>query len=290
MVHKVKLEPAHYPSAHMREASSPMSYCEGSFNLVHPGQPSAAEEASVQTTVYLVCALSTAHRPFAGAMYVAHPRALALTMSTSLETAGLVLVSRPFFFQTSPSSRFRQPSFTSEPGYVACATAGGRSVGTTHPNPPFPAPHTHAPGEHQFASPLQSGTPTHHTPHRTIARCTAPDSTVLYSAADHTTPHHTTPHHTTPHHTTPHHTTPHHTTPHHTTPHHTLSTPQLYSRAGCRVRSPRRQGPGTANRRCTNSVGCAHVPVPSTIPRDPAAPSTGRLGPGNGQRPSIEDG
>ena len=106
----------------------------------------------------------------------------------------------------------------------------------------------------------------------------------------HTTPHHTTPHHTTPHHTTPHHTTPHHTTPHHTTPHHTLSTPQLYSRAGCRVRSPRRQGPGTANRRCTNSVGCAHVPVPSTIPRDPAAPSTGRPGPGNGQRPSVEDG
>ena len=55
-----------------------------------------------------------------------------------------------------------------------------------------------------------------------------------------------TPHHTTPHHTTPHHTTPHHTTPHHTTPQHTLSTPQLYPRAGCRVRSPRRQGPGTA--------------------------------------------
>ena len=97
-------------------------------------------------------------------------------------------------------------------------------------------------------------------------------------------------HHTTPHHTTPHHTTPHHTTPHHTTPHHTLSTPQLYSRAGCQVRSPRRQGPGTANRRCTNSVGCAHVPVPSTIPRDPAAPSTGRLGPRNGQRPPVEDG
>ena len=105
-----------------------------------------------------------------------------------------------------------------------------------------------------------------------------------------TTPHHTTPHHTTPHHTTPHHTTPHHTTPHHTTPHHTLSTPQLYPWAGCRVRSPGRQGPGTANRRCTNSVGCAHVPVPSTIPRDPAAPSTGRLGPGNGQRPPVEDG
>ena len=111
-----------------------------------------------------------------------------------------------------------------------------------------------------------------------------------HTTPHHTTPHHTTPHHTTPHHTTPHHTTPHHTTPHHTTPHHTLSTPQLYSRAGCRVRSPRRQGPGTANRRCTNSVGCAHVPVPSTIPRDPAAPSTGRLGPGNGQRPSVEDG
>ena len=112
----------------------------------------------------------------------------------------------------------------------------------------------------------------------------------LHLVQPYTTPHHTTPHHTTPHHTTPHHTTPHHTTPHHTTPHHTLSTPQLYSRAGCRVRSPRRQGPGTANRRCTNSVGCAHVPVPSTIPRDPAAPSTGRLGPGNGQRPSVEDG
>ena len=75
---------------------------------------------------------------------------------------------------------------------------------------------------------------------------------------------------------------------HHTTPH--LSTPQLYPWAGCRVRSPGRQGPGTANRRCTNSVGCAHVPVPSTIPRDPAAPSTGRLGPGNGQRPPVEDG
>ena len=69
-----------------------------------------------------------------------------------------------------------------------------------------------------------------------------------------------------------------------------LSTPQLYSRAGCRVRSPGRQGPGTANRQCTNSVRCAHVPVPSTIPRDPAAPSTGRLGPGNGQRPPVEDG
>ena len=80
------------------------------------------------------------------------------------------------------------------------------------------------------------------------------------------------------------------TAPHPTTPHHTLSTPQLYPRAGCRVRSPGRQGPGTANRRCTNSVGCAHVPVPSTIPRDPAAPSTGRLGPGNGQRPPVEDG
>ena len=94
----------------------------------------------------------------------------------------------------------------------------------------------------------------------------------------------------TPHHTAPHCTTPHHTTPHHTTPHRTLSTPQLYPWAGCRVRSPGRQGPGTANRRCTNSVGCAHVPVPSTIPRDPAAPSTGRLGPGNGQRPPVEDG
>ena len=113
---------------------------------------------------------------------------------------------------------------------------------------------------------------------------------LCHTTPHHTTPHHTTPHHTTPHHTTPHHTTPHHTTPHHTTPHHTLSTPQLYSRAGCRVRSPRRQGPGTANGRCTNSVGCAHVPVPSTVPRDPAAPSTGRLGPGNGQRPSVEDG
>ena len=115
-------------------------------------------------------------------------------------------------------------------------------------------------------------------------------TTLHHTTPHHTTPHHTTPHHTTPHHTTPHHTTPHHNTPHHTTPHHTLSTPQLYSRAGCRVRSPRRQGPGTANRRCTNSVGCAHVPVPSTIPRDPAAPSTGRPGPGNGQRPSVEDG
>ena len=69
-----------------------------------------------------------------------------------------------------------------------------------------------------------------------------------------------------------------------------LSTPQLYPRAGCRVRSPERQGPGTASRRCTKSVGCGHVPVPSAIPRDPAAPSTGRLGPGNGQRPPIEDG
>ena len=98
---------------------------------------------------------------------------------------------------------------------------------------------------------------------------------------------HTTPHHTTPHHTTPHHTTPHHTTPHHTTPHHTLSTPQLYPRAGCRVRSPGRQGRGTANRQCTNSVGCVHAPVPSTIPGDPAAPSTGRLGPGSGQRPLV---
>ena len=51
------------------------------------------------------------------------------------------------------------------------------------------------------------------------------------------------------------------------------------------MRSPRRQGPGTALRQCTNSVGCVHVTVPSTIPRDPAAPSTGRFGPGNGQRP-----
>ena len=129
-------------------------------------------------------------------------------------------------------------------------------------------------------------TPHHTTPHHTIPHQTTPHHTT----PPHPTPPHPTPHHTTPHHTTPHHTTPHHTTPHHTTPHHTLSTPQLYSRAGCRVRSPRRQGPGTANRRCTNSVGCAHVPVPSTIPRDPAAPSTGRLGPGNGQRPSVEDG
>ena len=81
-----------------------------------------------------------------------------------------------------------------------------------------------------------------------------------------------------------------HTARGNTTKHSTLSTPRLYPRAGCRVRSPGRQVPGTANRRCTNSVGCAHVPVPSTIPRDPAAPSTGRLGPGNGQRPPVEDG
>ena len=53
------------------------------------------------------------------------------------------------------------------------------------------------------------------------------------------------------------------------------------------MRSPGRQGPGTANRQCTNSVGCVHAPVPSTIPRDPAAPSTGRLGPGNGHRPLV---
>ena len=140
---------------------------------------------------------------------------------------------------------------------------------------------------------VHTQTTTRHTTHilTVIRRRTTPTPSPSPSPSPpQPIPPHAPPHRTTPHHTTPHHTTPHHTTPHHTTPHHTLSTPQLYSRAGCRVRSPRRQGPGTAIRRCTNSVGCAHVPVPSTIPRDPAAPSTGRLGPGNGQRPSVEDG
>ena len=35
----------------------------------------------------------------------------------------------------------------------------------------------------------------------------------------------------------------------------------------------------------TNSVGCAHAPVPNTTPGEPVAPSTGGLGDGNGQRP-----
>ena len=163
-------------------------------------------------------------------------------------------------------------------------SSGGKtedSLGSACVGPPRDDATAHRTWDHGRRSSSSSPPPHHTTPHHTTPHHTTPH---------HTTPHHTTPHHTTPHHTTPHHTTPHHTTPHHTTPHHTLSTPQLYSRAGCRVRSPRRQGPGTANRRCTNSVGCAHVPVPSTIPRDPAAPSTGRLGPGNGQRPSVEDG
>ena len=126
--------------------------------------------------------------------------------------------------------------------------------------------------------------------HITSHHITSHHITSHHITSHHITSHHVTSHHITSHHITSHHITSHHITSHHITSHHILSTPQLYSRAGCRVRSPRRQGPGTANRRCTNSVGCAHVPVPSTIPRDPAAPSTGRLGPGNGQRPSVEDG
>ena len=113
------------------------------------------------------------------------------------------------------------------------------------------------------------------------------------SAQHNTTQHSTAQHNTTRHKTTQHNTTENSTTQHNATQHNTtqhLSTPQLYPRAWCRVRSPGRQGPGTANSRCTNSVGCPHVPVPSTISRDPAAPSTGRLGPGNGQRPPVEDG
>ena len=126
--------------------------------------------------------------------------------------------------------------------------------------------------------------------HHTTVWHSGPHNTTQCTSIQHDTMPHYITQCTIPHHTTPHHATPHHTTPHHTTPHYALSTPQLYPRAGCRVRSPGRQGPGTANRRCTNSVGGTHVPVPSTIPRDPAAPSTGRLGPGNGQRPPVEDG
>ena len=122
------------------------------------------------------------------------------------------------------------------------------------------------------------------------AHCKPQHNIAQQGIAEHRTAVSSRPHRTTAQHSTAQHSKAQHTSPHHTTPHHTLSTRQLYSRAGCRVRSPRRQGPGTANRRCTNSVGCAHVPVPSTIPRDPAAPSTSRLGPGNGQRPSVEDG
>ena len=80
-------------------------------------------------------------------------------------------------------------------------------------------------------------------------------------------------HHTTPHHTTPHHTTPHHTTPHHTTPHHTLSTPQLYPWAGCRVQSPRRQGPGTTQTGGVLTVSGLRVRQrQAPPPREPAAP------------------
>ena len=81
-----------------------------------------------------------------------------------------------------------------------------------------------------------------------------------------------------------HRTTPHHATPRHTTPHHAMSTPQHYPRAGCRVRSPPRQGPGTAYLRCTNSVGCTRALAQSTTPREQAPPSTDLQGPGTGQR------
>ena len=117
---------------------------------------------------------------------------------------------------------------------------------------------------------------------------TAPSAhhtTPHHTTPHHTTPHHTTPHHTTPHHTTPHHTTPHHTTPHHTTPHHTLSTPQPKTHglgAGCEA--PKRQGLGTALRRCTNSVGCTRALALSTTPSEHAPPSTDPLGPGNRSR------
>ena len=83
------------------------------------------------------------------------------------------------------------------------------------------------------------------------------------------------------HRTTPHRTARHGTTPHHTTPHHAMSTPQHYPWAGCRVRSPPRQGPGTAYRRCTNSVGCPRALAQSTTPREQAPPSTDLQGPGN---------
>ena len=51
------------------------------------------------------------------------------------------------------------------------------------------------------------------------------------------------------------------------------------------VRSPGRQGLSITLRQSTNSVGCKHAAVPSTLPRDPAAPSTDRLAHENGQRP-----
>ena len=161
----------------------------------------------------------------------------------------------------------------------------------THSPTRLPLPLGRHPGLLPFGN-SAFGTPQHNTTqHNTTQHNTTQHNTTQHNTTQHnTTQHNTTQHNTTQHNTTQHNTTQHNTTQHNTTQHNTLSTPQLYSRAGCRVRSPRRQGPGTANRRCTNSVGCAHVPVPSTIPRDPAAPSTGRLGPGNGQRPSVEDG
>ena len=169
------------------------------------------------------------------------------------------------------------------PGITMAATA---VPARSFQPPPVSAqePHTYTQRAHNTHSPARLPLPLGRHPGL------LPFGNSAFGTPHHTRPHRTAPHRTAPHRTAPHRTAPHHTTPHHTTPHHTLSTPQLYPRAGCRVRSPGRQGPGTASRRCTNSVGCAHVPVPSAIPRDPAAPSTGRLGPGNGQRPPIEDG
>ena len=94
-------------------------------------------------------------------------------------------------------------------------------------------------------------------------------------------------HNTTQHNTTQHNTTQHNTTQHNTTqPEYSPALPTGWVPGA----KPRMTGSGTANRRCTNRVGRAHVPEPSAIPRDPAAPSTGRLDPRNGQQPPVEDG
>ena len=140
----------------------------------------------------------------------------------------------------------------------------------------------HSTAQHSTA---QHSTAQHSTARHGTAQHSTAQSTAQHSTAQHSTAQRSAAQHSTEHSTTQRSTAQHSTAQHSTTQHSALSTPQFYPRAGCRVRSPGRQGPGTANRQCINSVGCVHVPVPSTIPRDPAAPSTGRPGPGNGQRP-----
>ena len=202
-----------------------------------------------------------------------------------------------------PLSRPQTPPPPPDPAPPPALELAGKWEGVgiwpvaTPPPCPIPDAHVHTWDVFHLRRHTQHSTCTHtHTHAR--ARNAAQHNTTQHSATQHnttqhnttrhnTTQHNATQHNTTQHNTTQHNTTQHNTTQHSTAQHNTLSTPQRYPWAGCRVRSPGRQGPGTANGQCTNSVGCVHALVPSTIPRDPAAPSTGRLGPGNGQRPLL---